>query len=347
MSDIRFDQLESLHWLWVVAALGALLIVGLRLRRRALARLATESVLGRILPGVRSGRPRVRVALLLVTLILLVAALIDPRWGLVFRPVQQRGNDVMIVLDVSRSMLAEDVRPNRLARAKQDILDLVDQLRGDRVGLVTFAGVPAVKCPLTVDYGALRLTLETVTVESAARGGSLLGDAIRLAADSFTDERPENKVIIVLSDGEDHGSYATEAAGRAFEQRGIPVHTVGIGDSEEGSRIPVEVNGQRTYLVYEGQQVWSRMNEALLRETALAGGGAFVPAGTASVDLGRIYIERLEPAGRREFERTQVRRREPRYQWFAALALVALLVESFLGDQRRTDLVDGMGEEPS
>ncbi|MHC5024732.1 MAG: VWA domain-containing protein, partial [Planctomycetota bacterium] len=205
MSDIRFNQPESLHWLWVVGALAVLLVIGLRLRRQGLDQFASGEVLPRLIPRVRHGRARLRAVLLVTVLVLLVGAMIDPRWGLIFRSVQQRGNDLMIVVDVSRSMLAEDVRPNRLERAKQNILDLVDQLGGDRVGLVTFAGVPAVKCPLTVDYGALRLSLETVTVESAARGGSLLGDAIRLAAESFTDDQPEHKVIIVFTDGEDHG----------------------------------------------------------------------------------------------------------------------------------------------
>ncbi|MHC5024731.1 MAG: hypothetical protein ACYTGG_12640, partial [Planctomycetota bacterium] len=123
---------------------------------------------------------------------------------------------------------------------------------------------------------------------------------------------------------------------RVAEQQGIPVHTVGIGDPVDGARIPIGPAGERTFLTHEGQQVWSKMNADLLRETALAAGGAFVPAGTAAVDMGRIYAERLEPTGSREFQAMQVQRREPRYQWFAGLALVVLLIESFLGDESRT-----------
>jgi Ca-activated chloride channel family protein len=161
----------------------------------------------------------------------------------------------------------------------------------------------------------------------------LLGDAIRRAADAFTDEEPDHKVIVVFSDGEDHGSYPLEAAKNLKESRSIPVYTVGIGDARQGAPIPVEVDRRRTYLTYQGEQVQSKMNAEQLRAIAIASGGAWVPAGTAAVDMGRVYAERIEPASKREFDATEVRRHTPRYQWFACLALVVLLVESFMSDR--------------
>ena len=332
--DFRFQHLESLHWLWAVLALLVIIMIGFQFARRARDRFADAPLHERLMPGASRTRRYVRAALVLAAAVMLVAAAVDPRWGVSYEPVQQRGIDIMVVLDTSRSMLAEDARPNRLERSRQCIADLVGRLAGDRIGLITFAGHAALRCPLTVDYGAFLLSLETVTPESASRGGSLLGDALRLATDSFTDEVPDYKAIIVFSDGEDHGSYPLEAAQRISEQRSIPIYTVGIGDSAEGARIPMEVDGQRIYLKYDEQEVWSKMNPGLLRDLALTTGGAFLPVGTAAVDMGRVYEDRIEPVAKREFESTHVKRYTARYQWFAGLALVLLLVESYMSDRR-------------
>ncbi|MHC4947804.1 MAG: VWA domain-containing protein [Planctomycetota bacterium] len=332
--DIRFNQLDALHWLWVVLAVVAVMAVGGARRRRRLDRFARRATLARLAPGAGGARRAARAGLVVAALLALVAALLDPRWGLKYEEVEQQGIDVMVVLDVSRSMLAEDAAPSRLERAKQMILDLCDTLAGDRVGLVTFAGLPTLECPLTVDYGAVRLSLQEVRPRTAARGGSLLGDALRLAGESFTDEVEDYKAVIVFTDGEDHGSYPVEAARRLREERGIRVYTVGLGDGGRGARIPVETEGRRLYLTHDGQEVWSRMDADLLRELALAADGAFVPAGTRSVDFARIYTDRIEPVTKRRFESARIRRREARYQWFAGLALLLLLVESALTDGR-------------
>jgi len=332
--DVRFNHLESLHWLWLVAGIIALLVYGVLHKRRALRAFATTELLPRLTAATAMSRQWWRITLIGAAMLLLVVALLDPRWGVSYRQVQQRGLDVLILLDVSKSMLAEDVRPNRLGRAKQYVTDLVDELAGDRVGLITFAGAPTVRCPLTVDYGAFLLALDLVDVEDAPRGGSLLGDAIRLAGESFTDEMPDYKAVILLSDGEDHGSYPLEAAQRLHERLNVPIVTIGIGDSDEGARIPVEVDGQRVYLTYQGEEVWSTMNPKLLRELALATDGAYVPAGTAYAAMQEIYEQRIEPMARREFDEISTTYHHPQYQWFAGAALVLLLIEMMLSDRR-------------
>ncbi|MHC4208736.1 MAG: vWA domain-containing protein [Planctomycetota bacterium] len=332
--DVRFNHLEALHWLWLVAALGLVLAVGFAVRHRDLCRFASEALLGRLAPATSIGRKYTGAVLVVLALVALVGALLDPRWGITYRQVQQRGIDLVVILDVSRSMLAEDARPNRLDRARQHIGDLVDRLGGDRVALVTAAGSAELKCPLTVDRGAFRLALATAMPDAAPRGGSLLGDALRLAGGAFTDEIPDHKAVIVFTDGEDHGSYPLEAARRLHETLSVPVFTVGIGDSHEGARIPIAVEGRRVYLTYDGQEVWSKMNAAVLRDIALATGGAYVPLGTGTVDMGRIYAERIEPIARREYEATTVKQHHPRYQWFAGLALLLLVVETATGDRK-------------
>ncbi len=333
--DFQFNHLESLHWLWAVLAAGVFMALGLALRRRDLARFADDALLGRLLAGIRPGRRFLRAALRIAALVMLVGALLDPRFGTEYEQVEQRGVDVVVVLDVSKSMLAEDAKPNRLERARQYIGDLVQALGGDRVALVAFAGVPELKCPLTVDHGAFRLSLAAAEPKSAPRGGSLLGDAIRLAGQVFVDRVPDHKAIVVFSDGEDQGSEAVEAAKKLREELSVPIYTVGIGDTVDGAQIPIETPGGRQYLTWEGQPVWSKMNADLLREVALASGGAFIPVGTGTVDMGRLYAERIEPIAGRQFEPVTLKRRTPRYQWFAGLSLLLLLGESLVGDGKR------------
>ncbi|MCA9289723.1 MAG: VWA domain-containing protein [Phycisphaerales bacterium] len=332
--DIRFLHLEALHWLWAVLVVGAVLVIGGMRRRARLAGFADAALLRVLVPDASSVRRAMRSVVLVGAMLALVAAMIDPRWGSEVIDVPQRGVDVMVILDVSRSMLAEDASPNRLARSKQFIMDMVDRMAGDRVGLITSAGRAALRCPLTIDYGAFRLSLDEAVPEQAGRGGSLLGDAIRLAGRSFGETGRDQKVIVLFSDGEDHGSYPREAAAKLFEDDGVRLYTVGIGDSGQGSPIPVTENGRRRFLTYDDEEVVSRMDPRTLTEMALAAGGAFVPAGTSQVDFGDVYDDLIVPLATTERDMTRVRRYTVRYQWFAGLALLLLLIESCITDRR-------------
>jgi len=332
--DIKFNHLGYLHLLWAVLGLLALIVYGLARRRRALARFAQANVLGQLLPAGTLARRWTKSAILLCAMIVLVLAIIDPRWGVYWEEVPSHGVDVMFVLDVSRSMLAEDIAPSRLERAKQDIKDVLEVLGGDRAGLVTFAGVAGLRCPLTTNYSSFIMALDEVEPSGAARGGSLLGDAIRMAADSFVDKIKQYKLIIVLSDGEDQGSFPIDAARKVHEERGVRIFTVGLGDSAQGARIPVIRDGQKIHLQYEGQEVWTKMDPATLQQIALAGGGAFIPAGTTQIDLGQIYQQKIAGTEKREFEASRVQRYKVRYQWFAGLALLLVMVETMIREVR-------------
>jgi len=333
--DFTIEQPDAWYWLLPALVAAILLVMALRARSRALRHFADIPLVKRLTPELSAARRWVRGALLVLTLLLLVAALLDIRWGRRIVQLPQRGIDVIVVLDVSRSMLAEDVRPNRLVRAKQMVSDMMEQMAGDRVGIVTFAGSAVLSCPLTGDFGAVRMILEEIDTLSAERGGSLLGDAVRLASESFTDDIKDHKAIIVISDGEDQDSFPVEAARQAYEEHGIRISTVGIGDSNEGARIPIMENGRPQYLTYDGQEVWSKMNPETLRSMALSAGGAFVPAGTSVVDLGEVFHTHIEAIERQEFGEGRIEIRTARYQWFASLALVALLLETWLTDVRR------------
>jgi Ca-activated chloride channel family protein len=335
--DFDFANPHALNWLWLVLALAALAVVALRGQARALGRFADHPLLARIAPRATIARPALRAALALAGMALLVLALMDPRWGSEVEEVRRRGAEVFLVVDVSRSMTAQDAAPSRLDRARQFAEDVVDALAGDRIGLIEFAGTAALRTPLTLNYGAFRMQLQDLRPLSGARGGTALANAIDLAAQSFPPGAGTSRAILVLSDGEDleGGESPVEAARRALEERGVHVYTLGIGDPREGARIPTGQRGGATqYLVHDGQEVWSRMDERTLREIAEAGGGAYIPAQTGQVNMARAYEQTIGQLERQEFENATVTRRTPRFQWFAAVAFALLLCATALPDRR-------------
>jgi Ca-activated chloride channel family protein len=203
-------------------------------------------------------------------------------------------------------------------------------------GLVTFAGNAALSCPLTINYGAYRLALDDVTPRSASRGGSLIGDAVRLAADSFTDKTKDHKAILLITDGEDHESFPVEAAREAYRERGIRIFTVGLGDLSRGTRIPITVDGQQRYLQHNGEVVWSKMDRQVLEAMAVEGGGACFPISTTDPDFVACYEVIKDRVTARDLETSRKELYHAQFAWFAGPALLLLLIESWMGDRRRS-----------
>jgi Ca-activated chloride channel family protein len=305
-------------------------------RRRALGQFATQNLLASIVPTQRSQRRWVISTLALSSLAMLVLALTDVRWGKTWREVPQKGIEVVFALDVSRSMLAEDVAPNRLGRAKQQIKDMVDAMQGDRVGLVVFAGDATRKIPLTSHYDDFKRTLDEVGPHDIRHGGSSLCDAIRVAADSFLTKTTDHKAIVLFTDGEDHESEPVKTAERAHRDRGIRVFTVGLGDDSQGARVPVRTaRHQQSYLEHDGQQVWSKLDGRVLKEIATTTDGAYVPAGTKQVDMSRVYRDYVAQVEQQDFETARINGYVPRFQWFLGAALLLTLLEAWMGIGRR------------
>jgi Ca-activated chloride channel family protein len=330
----QFAQPWAAWWAWLALGAAVLMVIGLRRRRRLLALVAASPLLARLAPNLDLSRAWIRAALAALALVALTLALMDPRWGMQVEQVQRRGLDAIFVLDVSRSMLAGDATPSRLERAKQFVIDASEALEGDRVGLVDFAGTATLRVPLTLNYAAFRQAVQNLEPKGATRGGSMLGEAIRMAANSFPAADKGARAVIVLTDGEDMGSEPAKAAATALEELGVRVFTVGIGDTRDGARIPLTgTDGQRRYLVHDGQEVWSKMNPDTLREIAQAGGGAFVPAGTAQIDMAAVYRDSLAGLDRVDQESSLVKRQTPRFQWFAGAALLLLVAESLITDR--------------
>lgn len=313
--------------LWLVPLTGLAVVYAHRKKRQAALRFVDAGMMPRLVPDGGAGRMWGRAVVLMLAIGLLIVAAAGPRFGVVVEQVSTRGVDLFVLMDVSRSMLADDVAPNRLERAKSDILDLLPRLEGDRIGLIAFAGAPVELVPLTTDQGFFRMALEGVDPESAPRGGSLIGDAIRRAIEALDQRHDRDQVIVLITDGEDHESFPLEAADQAAE-RGIRIICIGLGDTGEGSRIPqIQEDGTRSYTRHEGQEVWSKMNESLLEQIATKTSGAWVRARTAAYDLGRIYEERLAGLTRGELHSQQRRRYREQFQIFAVAGMVLLIVE--------------------
>jgi len=332
-----WENPKFLFCLWILPVLAVLLVYAHRKRAAAARRFVDQQMVDRLMPRGGGLRPWIKGAAALIGVTCLILAAARPRWGVYFEEVAARGVDLFVLLDVSRSMLAEDVAPNRLERSKSDILDLLKKLQGDRVGLLTFAGAAVVKVPLTTDQGFFRMVLADVDTDSAPRGGSLIGDAIRKAVASMEDQRDRDQVIVLITDGEDHDSFPMKAATGAAE-RNIKIIAVGIGDAGEGSRIPVrDEEGNLRYLKHDEQEVWSRMDERLLKEIALKTEGAYIPAKTRAYDLGQIYEDHLARLARSEIYAEKRKRYGEQFQLFVCLGLGFLLIEMMIpGCARKT-----------
>jgi Ca-activated chloride channel family protein len=304
----------------------------------ALKVLASTEMLKQINVTVNLKKQILKAALLLCAFAAIVIAITEPRWNPRSLEIKGRGRDVVILLDTSRSMLAEDIKPNRLERAKIAIGDLLEQLGGDRIAIVTFAGSSAVKCPLTQDYAFVRMALADISTESTSRGGTDIGDAIRKATEEVFDKQSrEYKDLILITDGEDHDSFPVEAAQKAAAQ-GIRIIAIGLGNENEGSRIPITgPDGQTTFLKYKGQEVWSKLDADTLRKVASdTPGGRYIgiEPGT-DLDLGKIYKELVASAEKRETESATMITYDERFQIFLVAAILLLICEVLISERKK------------
>jgi len=263
----------------------------------------------------------------------IVFALVRPKFGVKMEMVERQGVDIMIALDVSHSMLAQDLAPNRIERAKLEIRNFINLLKGDRVGLIIFAGESFIQCPLTLDHGAAQVMLQSVSTDWVNIQGTAFADVIRQAAKALGSSNRRDRVLIILSDGEDHEGNVIEAA-KAANKEGIIIYTIGIG-SETG--VPIPMNRGTHNVVYKkdraGNLVMTRLNPITLEKIAMETNGKYFHAGT-DLDLTRIYneISRMEKA---EFGMTKTVVHEEQYQFFLLMALIFILIEFFISERAR------------
>ncbi len=326
------------QWLWGLLLVPLLIALFVRAEQRGLKRLQ-EFVSARLLPQLAGtvNRPRriIRFALQLLGLALAIISLAQPRWGYTFEDVKRKGLDLLIAVDTSRSMLSNDVQPNRLDRVKLAIQDLINQLQGDRVGLIAFAGRAFLEAPLTIDYDAVVESVNDLDTKTIPEGGTNISSAITLATQSFGKSAMGNRALVIFTDGEDLSGDAVEAAKEAADA-GVRIFTVGVG-TPQGSLIPVTGDDGETSFVKDpsGQVVKSKLDERRLREIAQATGGFYVHLENGPRTMRQIQNEGLGKMQAAEMDVRLSRRPIERYEWPLGAALVALVLSILIPEQKR------------
>lgn len=332
---MNFGNLSYLLLLWLIPALVFFYMYAFMKRQRALRQFCGPELAGRLLPQLRQGRQKLKAFLVILAVLFLTLALVRPRWGFHWEDIKRRGVDIMVAVDVSKSMLARDIPPSRLERAKRKVEDLVKMLEGDRIGLIAFAGASFVQCPLTLDYGAFSMFLDYLSPDLIPVPGTAIGDAVRKGVESFNRRERTAKALILITDGEDHGSKPLEAAELA-KKEGVRIFTIGIGQEDAGAPIP-DPDGSGGFVKdRQGNMVMSRLDEKTLQKIALETGGSYVRSVTGDMDLEAIYKNEIR-AGmeRKELTTTRKKRWEERFQWFLAAAVLLLLAEFFIREKKQ------------
>lgn len=296
------------------------------LRRRRIARFADERMAAALMPSVSTAKGWVRVVLFSLAFALFVFGCARPRTGAKLSEFKGAGVEIIVCLDVSNSMRAQDYSPCRLERAKWSLSQLVDKLDGDRIGLVVFAGTSFVQLPVTTDYVSAKMFLSTVSTNSVTAQGTAIGNAISTAARAFSTQSADSRAIIVITDGENHDDDAVAVA-ESVHQNGIRVFTIGVG-SEEGKYIPMD--GGDYLKDSDGKYVVTKLNSQALKDIAAAGGGAYVQAGVSEFGLNPI-VDDIHAMSKEEFSSVMFEEYNELYMFFFAIAFMLLVLEMLVG----------------
>lgn len=330
---MKFAHSSHLFLLWLVPALIFFYLYAFRKKEKLIKIFCGETLYAELVPSVSRGRQKLKASLVVCSLGFLVISLMQPQWGFQWEDIKRQGIDVMVAIDVSQSMLAEDIKPSRLERAKRKVYDLCRMLEGDRIGLIAFAGTSFVQCPLTLDYGAFKIFLEYLEPDLIPVPGTAIGQAIRTAINSFSRRERTSKALIIITDGEDHEGTALEAAQEA-KKEGVKIFTIGVGQ-EGGAPIPMKDGSGGFKKDERGEMVLSKLDEATLQKIALETGGSYVRSVTGDLDLNKIYQQDIKGSiEKKELLSTRKKRWEERFQWFLFAAILLLGSEFFMRETK-------------
>ncbi len=325
MEMFRFGNIEYLWGLLIIPLLTLFFIWSRITRQRALKKFGQQEILQHLMPYSSKGRPVLKFVILMLALAFIIVGTARPQFGSKLKTVKREGIELMIALDVSNSMMAEDIQPNRLERAKRAISRLIDRLKDDKIGLIVFAGDAYTQLPITSDYNSAKLFLNSVNTQIVPKQGTAIGAAIDLARKSFTPNGEANKAIVIITDGENHEDDAIASAKAAVDE-GIVVHTIGMG-LPSGSPIPVLKNGQTDYLKdRDGKVVVTKLNEQMLEQISAAGQGIYVRANNAQIGLNALFDE-MNKMEKQEMETRTYSEYDDQFQYFFAIGLFLLLLE--------------------
>ncbi|WP_299394596.1 VWA domain-containing protein [uncultured Gelidibacter sp.] len=329
-------QLEEKIWFWGLMVIPLIIIVFLLLqvwKHRVQRKFASKSLLRRLSPDSSLFKSILKVVVLSLAFACLVMALVNPKVGTKLETVKREGVDIVFAIDVSKSMLAEDIAPNRLEKSKQLVTQIINNLASDRVGIIAYAGKAFPQLPITTDYAAAKMFLQSMNTDMLSSQGTAIHEAIELSKTYFDDDQDTNRVLIIISDGEDHGALATDAAQEAQEE-GIRIFTIGVGDVK-GGPIPEKRNGR--IISYKkdlnGETVVTRLDESTLQNIAAEANGSYIN-GRNTTEVVEHIRDILNKMDKTEFEAKQFADFESQFQWFLAAALFFLLIDVLLLERR-------------
>ncbi|MDP2913278.1 MAG: VWA domain-containing protein [Candidatus Omnitrophota bacterium] len=303
-------------------------------RKARLERFADKELIKAIAPGLSAPRKIFKTFITITAIFMCLIALARPQWGFEWEEVKRSGLDILIAIDVSKSMLATDVKPNRLERSKYAVKDLIKKLNGDRIGLVAFAGTAFLQCPLTIDYNGFALALDDISISTIPRGGTSIAAAIKTAIDVFKGPEKKYKVLVIITDGEELEGDALRASKEASEL-GIMIYCIGVGTAE-GELIPViGERGDREYLADKaGRIVKTKINEDILKRIAISTGGGYVRATQSEFGLVLLYEKSVSKLEKRDLESKMKKRYQERFQNFLIAAILLLFIEPLISERR-------------
>jgi Ca-activated chloride channel homolog len=332
---MKFGAINMISLLWLIPIIIVFGMWADGVRKKTIEKFAEEKLSGELLKTVNISRKKLKNLMITMALVFILIALLKPQWGFSWQEVKRQGLDILIALDTSNSMLAEDVKPNRLRRSKLAIRDLVRKLVGDRVGLVAFSGRAFLQCPLTVDYNGFLLSLEDISANTIPVGGTSIASAIYTAIESYEGGKKQSKVLIIITDGEDLEGEVNNAL-RIAKEKGITIYCVGIG-TEEGELIPIrDDNGRMSFLKdSEGNVVKTRLDEATLEHIALDTGGMYVRSSGAEFGLDLLYDKRLSKLEKEDFKSRMEKKYKERFQFPLVLVFLLLLIEPVVSERRK------------
>ncbi len=332
---MRFAEPIQFLLLILIALLAIFAFWAIARKKKLLALFADIPLIMKNAPYISFARQRTKATLILLGMVLIVVALARLQFGTHLEKLKREGLDIVVALDISNSMLAQDIKPNRLTKAKQEIQGIIDRLKGDRFGLVAFAGEAFTQCPLTLDYASARLLLNAVNTKSVTVQGTSIAQALDVAIRMFDKKTKKYKVLLLLTDGEDH-SEAAERAATLARQQGIKIYTVGIGNPN-GEPIPIfdRNNKQIGYKKDKnGEVVVTKLNAELLKKISQATGGKYFAATAGELELDKIFDE-ISGFEKKELEGTLVTRYDDRFQWPLLFALFLIVGEFFLSERKK------------
>lgn len=325
----QFANIDYLYALLILPVLGVFFLIGLNQKKKAIKEFGDAELVKGLAPEMSKVKPWLKFIIAEIALLFIIMGLAGPQFGTKLKEVKREGIELVVALDVSNSMLAEDIAPNRLENAKRAISKLVDRLHNDKIALIVFAGDAFVQLPMTADYTAVKMFLATISPKLVSNQGTAIGAAIDLGIKAFTPGDEKNKALIIITDGENHEGNALELASAASEA-GIVVHTIGMGLSK-GAPIPVyNKYGQKDYRTdQQGNVVISKLDETMLNKIAVAGGGEYIRANNTKTGLNALF-DKLNKMEKTEMEAKVYSEYEEQYQYFIGLGLLLLLIEFFI-----------------